>query len=156
MHPCVQLARDQSDRHLVRRSRRHSASRCGAILSVELLLVLPLLVALFLAVVEWSLLLSAQQLVQTAAQTACRTGTLPIGELATLEVAVRRAAEQSLVKPELIRASTLSFVPGEDVGDNVIVEIRVPMRAAAPDLLGAFAFSLKGRELVGRSVLRKE
>ena len=42
------------------------------------------------------------------------------------------------------------------VVDPVTVEVRVPMDAAAPDLLRFFGFSLRNRMLLAKTTMRKE
>ena len=137
-----------------RRTRR--AARTGALLSTELLLVLPILVGVFFAIVEFSLLLSANQQVKLASRVACRVGTLPAANPSELQRAVCHAAETALAKPNLIGTYELTFQPGRYTGDRVVVEIRVPMKAASPDLLAAMGLRLGGRKLVARTVMRKE
>lgn len=131
-------------------------ARKGAILSTELLLVLPVLIGVCLAVVEFAMLLSARQQVKTACQVACRVGTLPAANPSECEEAVRAAAKRALARKRLIEAHELEFTPGRFAGDDVVVEIRLPMRAAAPDMLCVVGFGLKGRCIVGRTVMRKE
>ena len=138
------------------RSPRRLERRAGVIVSTELLFVLPVAIGLCLAIVEFCMLLSARQQVKTACQVACRVGTLPAADSVEQERAVRAAAEQALVSRRLIEAHELQFTPGRFAGDPVVVEIRLPMRAAAPDMLCLVGFGLKGRCLSGRTVMRKE
>lgn len=138
------------------RGRRHLRGRKGAILSAELLLVLPIVMALCLGMAELSMLLMAMQRVEAASSAACRVATLPASDPVALEQAVREAAARALLKAKLVQAYQLEFAPGQFPGDPVTVEVRVPMKAAAPDLLRIFGFSLKGQELVSRTVMRKQ
>jgi hypothetical protein len=130
--------------------------RKGAIQTVELLLVLPILLGLLFAIIEFGLLLSANQRLKMASQLACRVGTLPADDPVEREQAIRRAAKGALGKPHLIRAHRLEFDAGRYTGDPVVVEIRLPMKAAAPDLLAVLGLGLKDRELLARTVMRKE
>lgn len=116
----------------------------------------PLLIGIVFAVVEFGLVLTASERVQLAATTACRVGTRPCDDLTLLEREVRRTARVTLFSDQLAAASRVRFVPGEFTGDPVIVEVRVPMRAASPDLLLMLGFSLRDRFLVSRVVMRKE
>jgi len=136
--------------------RRRQRVRAGAILSLELLWVLPILVGIFFAIVEFSLLLSASHQVKLASRAACRVATLPAANRHEMEQAVRCAAERALAKRHLVEAYQLTICSGRHTGDPVVVEIRVPMCAAAPDVLTIVGFRLKGRELVARTVMRKE
>jgi len=137
------------------RSRR-GRSRKGALLSTELLFVLPILAGLLFAMVEFSMLLSAKQQIKSASRLACRVASLPAADPVQLEHVVRGAAEQGLVRSSLIESYELRFDPGQNTGDEVVAEVRVPMRAAAPNLLSVVGFNLKGRHLTARTVMRKE
>ncbi len=131
-------------------------ARSGALQSIELLLILPIVTLIFFGLIEFSLLWSANMSVKLASQIACRAGTLPAHDPAALRRAVQAAAARALHKPRLVRAHRLSLQPGLHTGDVVVVEIRVPMRAVAPDLLRVFGLGLRDRELVGYTVMRKE
>jgi hypothetical protein len=121
-----------------------------------LLLVLPILGALCFGIAELSLLLMGMQRVEAASSAACRVATLPASDPVVLEQAVRRAAAEALGKVSLVRAHEIQFELGQFPGDPVVVEVRVPMTAAAPDLLRVLGFSLQGRQLASRTVMRKE
>ena len=133
-----------------------AGSRKGALLSVELLFVLPILLGLILAMVEFSLLFSARQQVKTASQLACRVGTMPGSDPVQIERAVRQAAAKGLIRCSLVKSYELKFEPGRNTGDPVVVDVRVPMRAAAPNLLAMIGYDLNGRHLRSRTVMRKE
>jgi len=135
---------------------RRGRSRKGVLLSTELLFVLPILAGLLFAMVEFSMLLSAKQQLKSASRLACRVASLPAADPARLDHAVRRAAEKGLVRASLIENYELRFDPGQNTGDEVVAEVRVPMRAAAPNLLSVIGFNLKGRHLTARTVMRKE
>jgi hypothetical protein len=139
-----------------RRARR--AERRGALLSVELLLVLPILAGLFFGVVEFGLLLLNRERVEAACHEACRVATHAgrDHDPALLDKEMRAAAEQVLAKRCLVRHYRLRVDPEGSGGDRVAVELRVPMKAAAPDLLKFLGITLEGRQLVARSVMRKE
>jgi hypothetical protein len=128
----------------------------GAILSVEMLLVFPVLFVLLLAIIEFSLLWSASHQVEAASATACRVATLPANDPVELEQSVCYAAQQALVKPRLIAAHRVLYTPGQITGDPVTVAIQVPMRAAAPNLLALIGFDLNGRWIRAETVMRKE
>ena len=136
--------------------RRWNTNRVGAILSIELLLVLPVLAAMCFGVAELSLLLMAMQRVQSASSAACRVATLPATDPVVLERAVRDAAARALAKASLVRTYEIRFQLGQYAGDPVVVEVRVPMKAAAPDLLKIVGFTLEGRQLVAQTVMRKQ
>ena len=123
---------------------------------LELLLVLPVVIAMALGVVQVFLLLSANNQVKLATELACRVGTLQSRNADEMEAEVRRAAVRGLMQERLIRAHDLTFYPGSFTGDPVVVEIKMPMTAAAPNLLGLFGVELKKRYLYCRTEMRKE
>ena len=135
---------------------RDAGCRRGAVFSVELLLILPLLTAIFFGLVEVSQILSARQQIAVASRVACRVGTLPASSPADLEQAVRCAAKRALADSALAASFRMAFVPGEHSGDPVSVTICVPMKAASPNLLASLGFTLEGRSLSVTTVMRKE
>lgn len=135
---------------------RHGAPREGALMCVELVFVLPLLLLVVFAILEFGCLWSANIRVKAASQAACRVATLPAETPDDMMRAVRRIAEQSLGSAKLSRSSHVLVDAAEHAGEPVTVEVRVPMSDAAPNLLAMFGWRLDGRELVGRTVMRKE
>ena len=132
--------------------RRHN----GVLQSVELLFVFPVLLIVFFAILEFGFLWSANIRVKAASQAGCRVATLPAETSEELIRAVHRITAQSLGNANLARHSQVLLEAAEHSGDPVVAEVRLPMSAAAPDLLAVFGFRLDGRELVGRTVMRKE
>ena len=141
--------------------------RRGAVLSIELLVVLPILLVMLLAIVEFGFLWSANHRVHAASQMACRIATLPARDLDELQAEVRAATSRVLQRSALVAQHevVLDFPtapPGSAglttgySGEPVVAVVRVPMKAAAPDLLRMFGFGLAGRQLVGSTVMRKE
>jgi len=126
------------------------------LLSVELLFVFPLLLLVVFTIIELGFLWSANLRVKAASQAACRVATLPTESMEEMKLAVERIAAQSLGSAKLARHSQVRVKAAEYSGGPVVVEVRLPMLAAAPDLLAVFGFQLDGRELVGRTVMRKE
>lgn len=135
---------------------RRPARRRGALFCAELLFVLPIVVGLLIAMVEFGLVSMANQRVKAASAAACRVATLPSHSLEATQLAAEAAAVRALDSPALARAYELELVPGLLTGDPVVCEVRLPMTAAAPDALRFFGFSLQGRELSARTVMRKE
>jgi len=130
--------------------------RKGAVLSLELLFVLPILSVICFAMVELSFLLMGEQRVQAASVAACRVGTLPASNAAAQQQAMRDAAAGALGDASLAASYQMQFEPGQYAGDPVIVEVSVPMTAAAPDLLKIIGFSLEGRQLVAQTQMCKQ
>ena len=130
--------------------------RVGSILSVELLFVLPILLALLLAMTEFSLLLSTEARYAHASREGARVAALG-GDLAGVELAVR-----NVLGDGQFEASTLTVTPDISSVNNypsgtameVIVAIRA--RQVVPDLLRFFGFSLGDQQVLGRTVMRRE
>ena len=126
--------------------------RRGAVLSMELLLVLPIVAGLLLALVEFSMLWSANQRVKLAANAGARVASFSGSNLP----AVEQAAALALNKRSLLQTMQVAVQGGQHTGDLVCVRVAVPMRAAAPDLLSLFGFSLANRQLSAETIMRKE
>ena len=126
--------------------------RRGAILSMELIFVLPIVIGLLFAIVEFSMLWTASHLVKSASTAGCRVATFPGSNAA----AVQESVAMALGRPALIQNCQVEVRGGVNSGDEVLVAVRVPMAAAAPDLLGFFGFRLQDRTLEAQTVMRKE
>jgi hypothetical protein len=137
-------------------SRRERRDRAGAVFSLELLLVLPILLTVCFGVVELSLLLMGMQRVQAASSAACRIGTLPASDPIAQDQAMREAAAYALGTVGLADSYEMRARLGQYAGDPVVVEVTVPMSAAAPDLLKIVGFSLEGREMAAQTQMCKQ
>jgi len=133
----------------IRRNRRERR-RLGAVLSMELILVLPIVLGLVFSIIEFGMLWSASQRVKDASAAGCRTASFRGAD----ETAVRRAVERTLGRPSLITNYSIDI--RQDVSNEVSVSVAVPMRSAAPDLLRFVGFALDGRLLSSQTVMRKE
>jgi Flp pilus assembly protein TadG len=136
--------------------KRTPRRRKGALLSVELVFVLPILLIILFGFVELSLLLMGMQRVQAASSAACRVATLPATDADLQQQAMREAAAGALGKAGMVETFQMNSDIGPNAGDPVAVEISVPMAAAAPDLLRVIGFSLQGRQLVVRTQMSKQ
>jgi len=135
-----------------RAANRRRRNRQGAILTMELLLVLPIVVGLLFAIVEFGLLWQANSQIKLASEAGCRVASLPGSDAE----AVQAAIDAALVHSKLIAARRVAIDGGQWSGEPVSVEIRLAMREAAPDLLAFLGFGLGEQELIARTVLRKE
>jgi hypothetical protein len=126
------------------------------VLSLELLLVLPIVLMVCLGVVELSMLLMGMQRVQAASNAACRVGTLPASDLMAQRQAMASAAAGALGTVGMAAACQVQSQIGAYAGDPVVVQVSVPMTAAAPDLLKMIGFSLQGRQLVAHTQMCKQ
>jgi Flp pilus assembly protein TadG len=131
-------------------------TRKGAVFSLELLLVLPILLTVSFGLVELSLLLMGMQRVQAASSAACRVGTLPASDPVAQRQAMEHAAVAALGAARLVAAYEMKSHVGQYAGDPVVVEVRVPMTAGAPDLLRMIGFSLQGRQLAAQTQMCKQ
>jgi Flp pilus assembly protein TadG len=130
--------------------------RAGAVFSLELLLVLPILLTVCFGLVELSLLLMGMQRVQAASSAACRVATLPTTDTVAQQQAMSKAAAAALHTAGLVAAYQMKSQVGQYAGDPVVVEVTVPMTAAAPDLLKMIGFSLKGRQMTAQTEMCKQ
>lgn len=138
------------------RRRRGRCGRSGAVFSVELLLVLPIVLTLCFGIVELSMLLMGMQRVQAASNAACRVGTLPASDSALQQQAMRDAAAAALGTVGMASSYQMQSQVGQYAGDPVVVDVSVPMTAAAPNLLKIIGFSLQGRQLVAHTQMCKQ
>jgi Flp pilus assembly protein TadG len=126
------------------------------VFSLELLLVLPIVMIVLLGVVELSLLLMSFQRVQTACSVACQIGTLPATDVVGQQGEMAAAIEAVLGSADMIGSYTVQSDLGHYTGDPVVVQVTVPMSAAAPDLLKIIGISLAGRELTAQMQMCKQ
>jgi Flp pilus assembly protein TadG len=136
------------------RSRR--ARRRPGRLAIELLLILPVLLALLGGLIEFSVLLVARQQLANASRQGARVAALG-GDAATVEQAARLALGSGAVS-----AATVVSVLTDDTGvplpsgAAVQVTVQVPAASVAPNMLGVLGFSLGDRLLAAVTVMRKE
>lgn len=139
---------------LTARSTPHSrAARTPhqGVLSIEMLMVLPILFTVLLAVFEFGILFFARSSVVQACRVAARRASLGITDQAEIEDVVRR-----VLSPNLQVNHTVYFIPAERAGEITTVGLQVPMETAAPDLLWPVGFSLKGRFLIEETSVIRE
>jgi hypothetical protein len=145
------MARNKTIRSSSQR-RRSSASRLGAVMSMELIFVLPILLALIFASIEFGMLWSSGRRVEEAAAAGCRTASFRGAD----DFAVRRSIERTLDRPSLVNTYAIDINRSLPNPNEVCVTVKVPMKAAAPDMLGIIGFTLGTRTITAQSVMRKE
>jgi Flp pilus assembly protein TadG len=123
---------------------------------VELLFALPVLLGVLLAVVEFSLVLTAQQQLLAASREGAR-----VASQGGAQTDVVQAAQLVLGSGTLSSASVdavLTDAMGQPLasGQPVSVLVSIPATKAVPDLLAFIGFSIAGDTLAGQSVMRKE
>lgn len=154
---------------------KNRRSRTGAVLALELIMVLPILLMVLLATVEFGILLMSSQGVGAAAALGSRNAALPSSSKASVEAAVNTGLSgyiwQSKAKTVIFVDSGSGFV--KDVGGGTLanapsgsivsVTVEVNMNDAAPDLLKYFGISIapatpldQSRQLNTTYVTRKE
>ncbi len=135
---------------------RFKRQRQGYLQSIELLLILPVLILILVALGEAALVLSAQARVKEASRAATRVATLPATTTSSHDRAIQAEVERVLGHEDYIEAAEVVINRGSNSGDPVSVEVKMPMLAASPDMLASFGFSLRQRQLVARTVMRRE
>jgi Flp pilus assembly protein TadG len=120
---------------------------------MELLLVLPILMAVVLGMIQFSLLISARQQVTSAAREAGRVAALG-GSNTEIQATVDRffGSKVATVQTAIADLNGQPILPG----DPVTVVVRVRTSCLVPELLKCVGFSMKNQELVARAVMRKE
>jgi len=141
------------------------------VLSIELIMVLPILLIVLLAMVEFGILLMSSQGIGAAASIGSRNAALPSSSLASVQAAVDTALQGYIWqdKTELVVfvdedgngpggfvADTGLILANAPSGAIVSVTVNLPMDDAAPNLLRFFGIDLIGKELTTTYVTRKE
>jgi len=125
-------------------------------LAIELLFVLPLLLIVVLATVEFSLWLMAQQQVALAsregARAAAQGGDINAVQLAVLQVLGPNRAGLAQVQAFLTDANGQPLLSGAPV----TVQVMLPVSAVVPDLLVLAGISIRNEIIASQTVMRKE
>ena len=118
----------------------------------EALLVIPILLAVVLAVVEFALILSAEQKLAEASGVGCRTGSLGHSDHDV------RAAVKAVIGDQKYDPDRVHIRRWNDPHAGPMIEVRVdlPAKAASPNLLRSVGIDLSGDTLTGRTVMRVE
>lgn len=130
---------------------RSKWSRRRGILTIEMILVLPILFIVLMAVFEFSLLFFARSSVVQSSRAAARHASLGVTDQAQLEQLVNQ-----ILSPGLQQNHEVYVIPATRAGEITTVGIRVPMASAAPDLLWPVGFSLQGRYLAEETSVVRE
>ena len=131
--------------HLTQKTKRRG------ILTMEFVMVMPILAVVLFGLFEFSLLFSARTSVVEACRKGARLATVPGVHPEDVEAEVRR-----VLPTRLSNQCEVQAIVGENSGDPVSVVVRVPMHCASPDLLWPIGFSLKGQALQSESRMLKE
>lgn len=112
---------------------------------------LPILMFLLLGLFEFSLLFYARSSVVEASRAGARAASLAGVDRDHVEREVRR-----ILPPAMQEDSQVDYEPGSRSGETVTVGVRVPMAAAAPDLLWVVGYSLEDRDLYAETSMIRE
>jgi Flp pilus assembly protein TadG len=125
-------------------------------LAIEMLIVLPVLLAIMLGMVEFSMLLVSRQELLTASREGARVAAIG-GSQDDVEAAVRQFLGTGSLSQATI-TTVLTDNQGQPLpsGSPVAVTVSLPANQAAPDLLVFIGFSLRDETLVAQTVMRKE
>jgi Flp pilus assembly protein TadG len=137
-----------------RRIDRQDGRRRGS-LTLELLLVLPILMTVVLAAFEFSMLVQARQQLLTASREGTR-----VAALGGAAADVQQAAQQSLGGPLQNATIQLNITDASGnplpSGQPVSVVVSVQASQAVPDLLAFIGYSIANETIAGQTVMRKE
>ncbi len=129
--------------------------RTGALLTAELLFVLPIFGVLLAGMVELGLLVQGRNVVQLAAIEGARAASLHYPDVEQRNQAILAAVRQVLGKQEWKDAAVVLFAGSDVSGEPVTVIVQLPMHIVAPDLLGPVGISIQGRLLVAQATMTK-
>ena len=134
---------------------RRRTARKGSF-TLELLFVLPILLAVLLGTIEFSMFGLARQQVVAASREGAR-----VAALGGSDQDVLQAAQRFLGNGQLANATIqvgITDITGNPIpsGQPVQVTVSVPANLAAPDLLAFIGFSIKNETIAAQTVMRKE
>ena len=141
-------------------------SRRGAVLSVELVMVLPILLFVLLAFVEFGLILMSQQGLAAAASLGSRQAALTGATEASVTSTVDNALTGWSWKPNrelvvLVNGSKIVLGGSDEIanaptGAVISISVNVKTDKAAPNLLKWIGIDTTGKDLTTTYVTRKE
>ncbi len=123
-------------------SRQKKQLRLGAILTMELVLVLPVFLIIICGLIEFIMISAAQSRMDQAAHAGLRMMSVSGIDKETCQQQVER-----LLGPRLALNYQLEMNPAEYPGEIGELALRIPMQNACPDMLWMFGFGLQGRQL---------
>ena len=125
--------------------------RRSGVMTMELVLVLPLLLLVLFGVGEFSMLISARQSMVAASRDGARVASMAGATSGDVERVVRERLGDSFGDDLVIDLDL-----GRRSGDSVVVTLRLPMRCASPDLLRIVGIGLEEHELIAETAMCKE
>ncbi len=130
--------------------------RTAALLTTEMLFVLPIFGVLLAGMVELGLLVQGHNVVQLAAIEGARAASLHYPHTDQRDQAILAAVHQVLGKQQWKDAAVVLFAGNHVSGEPVTVIVQLPMSQVAPDLLGPLGISIQGRLLVAQATMTKQ
>ena len=141
-------------------ARRATPIGCGTgrsgSFTLELLFVLPILMALLLGTIEFSMFGLARQQVVAASREGARAAALG-GNAQDVQQAAAMFLGNGALANATVQA-TLTDARGNPVasGQPVAVTVSIPANEAVPDLLPFIGFSIQNETITAQTVMRKE
>jgi Flp pilus assembly protein TadG len=133
-----------------------TARRRGSTLAAELLFVLPVVLVVVLATIEFSTLLVVRQQLQASSREGARVAALG-GDAQQVETAVRNFLGNGTLANAQVD-SVLTDDQGQPLpaGAPVAVTVSIPTAQAVPNLLALAGFSIADDVSIAQTVMRKE
>lgn len=143
----------------LKRFGQQEARRRGSV-TVEMTLLFPVVLLLFLGMIEFSMMLHARQQLLAASREGARVAALG-GDLDEVRQAVRLYLGNGRLGDADVRLTATNTEPVQDTreipsGERVEVWVSIPAGYVVPDLLRIVGYSIRNEELVARTVMRKE
>jgi Flp pilus assembly protein TadG len=133
-----------------------SASKRAGYLAIELLFVLPIIVIMVLAMVEFSMILVARQQLTAASREGARVAAIG-GTTADIDNAVHTyLGTGSLAAAQVVPVITDDMNNPLPSGAPVQVTVQIPTAQVVPNLLAPIGFSIANDVLVAQTIMRKE
>jgi Flp pilus assembly protein TadG len=138
---------------VINRHRFASPSRrSGALHAVELMLLLPIVLAIVLGMIEYSLMLSTDQQLAVASRQGAR-----VAAQGGTSVEVEASARLALGTGNLANRAVVTSLLSDVSGTPVTVAVSVPDAATViPNMLRFVGFSIKNQPLTGSTVMLRE
>lgn len=126
------------------------------IISLELLMVLPILLIIILAMVEFSMIFVARQQLTAASREGARVASIG-GSAIEIENAVKVFLGTGTLSQATV-TSVITDTKGNPLpsGEPVQVVVSLPTSLAVPNLLAPFGFSIANDIIHARTIMRKE
>lgn len=139
---------------------RQRRRRKGAVMTVEMLFILPLIILVLLAIAEFSFMLLGMQAISAAANVGAREAALPSSDDTSVEMAVEDALAGWIFQT---KEETKTFVNGIDSdvstavsGDTIEVVVILQTTHAVPDMLRFIGLTIAGQEIRTTFSTRRE